>query len=64
LTCSSSRALNQPDYWRLGGWSSSWVWVTLHPITEILNLSFLMLRKVLNPKQAKVSTRQPRLNRV
>ena len=54
----SIRALDQPDYWRIGGQLSRCLRIIFYLVTEILNLSLLLLRKVLNPERVRVRTRQ------
>ena len=57
----SSWVLDQPNYWRLGGWSSSCFRITLHPVTDVLNLILLMCWKMLDPSQARLKIGKLRL---
>jgi len=50
----------QPNYRRLGGWSSSCLWTTLHLVAKILDLILLMGWEILDPSQAKFKIRKLR----
>ena len=57
---SSSRVLDQPNYWSFGGGSSTCLWTTLHPVTEVLDLVLLMGWEILDPSQVKFEIRKLR----
>ena len=55
-----SWVLDQPNYWWLGGWSSSCFWTTLHPVTQFLDLILFMRWEMLDPRQARFEIRKLR----